>query len=68
MRLFLPIILILTLGCQSYSIHEQNMITQQKRMILFDTKSRSKQQYIRSSNKEKKKKIEKSKKVRRYIR
>ena len=68
MRLFLPIILMVTLSCQSYSIHEQNMITQQKRMILFDIKSRSKQQYIRSSNSEKKKKIENYKKVRRYIR
>lgn len=68
MRLFLPIILIVTLSCQSYSIHEQNMIAQQKRMTLFDTKSKSKQQYIRSSNKEKKKKIKKYKKVRRYIR
>ena len=68
MRLFLPIVLIVTFGCQSYSIHEQNMITQQKRMILFDIKSRSKQQYIRSSNSEKKKKIENYKKVRRYIR
>ena len=68
MKYLLPIIILLSLSCRSYSVHEQNMITQNKRMINFDKKSRAKQQYIRSSNKVKNTKVKKARKVKRYIR
>lgn len=70
MKYILPIIILFNLSCRSrsHSVHEQNMITQNRRMSEFDKKSRAKQQYIRSSNKQKKAKISKSKKVKRYIR
>ena len=68
MKYLLPIIILLSLSCRSYSDHEQNMITQNKRMINFDKKSRAKQQDIRSSNKVKNTKVKKARKLKRYIR
>ena len=68
MKYLLPIIILLSLSCRSYSVHEQNMITQNKRMMIHDQKSRNKQQHIRSSNKQKHTKVKRSKKVKRYIR
>jgi len=44
MKYLLPIIILLSLSCRSYSVHEQNMITQNKRMMIHDQKSRNKQQ------------------------
>lgn len=68
MKYLLPIIILLFLSCGSYSVHEQNMITQNKRMIKYDQKSINKQQHIRSSNKRKNTKVKITKKVKRYIR
>ena len=44
------------------------MITQNKRMTIYDQNSRDKQQHIRSSNQSKSKKIKKARKTKRYIR
>ena len=57
-------LLILLASC-SQSIHEQNMIQQQKSMIQFDQKSRNEQQKIRDSRKKrvKVKKLHKKRKI-----
>ena len=68
MKYLLPIIILLSLSCRSYSVHEQNMITQNKRMMIHDQKSRNKQQHIRSSNQTKNTKVKKARKTKRYIR
>jgi hypothetical protein len=70
MKYILPIIILFNLSCKSrsYSVHEQNMVTQNRRMLEFDKKSRSTQQHIRSSNKKKKTKISRTKKVKMYLR
>lgn len=61
-------VILLSLSCRSYSVHEQNMVTQNKRMMIHDHKSRNKQQHIRSSNQTKSSKVKKVKKLKRYIR
>ncbi len=68
MKYLLPIIILFSLSCRSYSVHEQNMTTQNKRMIKYDQKSINKQQHIRSSNKSKNTKVKKARKLKRYIR
>ena len=69
MKYLLPIIILLLISCRpSYSVHEQNMVTQNRRMTEFDQKSRDTQQHIRSSNKSKNKKVKKVRKTKRYIR
>ena len=68
MKLLLLLLLFLY-GCSTYvSVHEGNLIEQNKRMEKFDENSRKKQQYIRSSN-AKKNKVKKRKKpkVRRFV-
>jgi len=45
------IIVLLLSSCKTYSVHEQNIIEQNKTMIKYDKKSRSTQQKIRSSRK-----------------
>lgn len=67
MKYLLPIVILLSVSCSSYSVHEQNMITQNKRMTIYDQKSRNKQQHIRSSNKSKNTKVKKIRKIRKYI-
>jgi hypothetical protein len=68
MKYLLPFIILTFLSCSSYSVHEQNMITQNKRMMLYDRNSINKQQHIRSSNKSKNSKVKKIRKIRKYIR
>jgi hypothetical protein len=71
MKYLLPIVVLIFLSCgssKSSSAHEQNMITQNKRMTIYDQNSRDKQQHIRSSNQSKSKKIKKARKTKRYIR
>jgi hypothetical protein len=65
----LLLLLLLLCGCSSYnSVHEGNLIEQNKRMEKFDENSRKKQQYIRSSNAKKNKvKRRKKPKVRRFV-
>jgi hypothetical protein len=65
----LILLLLLLAGCSSsYSVHESNMIEQNKRMEKFDENSRKKQQYIRSSNAHKNKvKRKKKPKIRRFV-
>lgn len=60
---------LLLYGCSSsYSVHEGNLIEQNKRMEKFDENSRKKQQYIRSSNASNKKvKRKKKPKIRRFV-
>lgn len=53
-------LLILFSSC-SYSIHESNLIQQQKTMLQFDQKSRNEQQKIRDSRKKRVKKRKMSK-------
>ena len=68
MKLLLLLLLFLY-GCSTYvSVHEGNLIEQNKRMEKFDENSRKKQQYIRSSN-AKKNKVKKRKKpkVKRFV-
>jgi len=65
---FLLLILLLYSCSSSYSVHESNMIKQNKKMEKFDEKSRKKQQYIRSSNAHKNKvKKRKKPKTRSFI-
>ena len=70
MKYLLPIIILLSIRCSrsSYSVHEQNMVTQNRRLTDFDQKSRDTQQHIRSSNKSKNKKVKKARKTKTYIR
>ncbi len=69
MKYLLPIIILFSISCRSpHSVHEQNMVTQNRRMTDFDQKSRDTQQHIRSSNQSKSKKIKKARKTKRYIR
>lgn len=65
----LILLLLFLYGCSSSgSVHENNMIEQNKRMEKFDENSRKKQQYIRSSNasNNKAKRIKKPK-IRRFV-
>ena len=69
MKLILLLLLLFLYGCSTYvSVHEGNLIEQNKRMEKFDENSRRKQQYIRSSN-AKKNKVKKRKKpkIRRFV-
>ena len=45
------LILLLLFSCKSYSVHEANLIDQQKFMLKQDEQSRKKQQNIRDSRK-----------------
>ena len=45
------LILLLLFSCKSYSVHQQNLIDQQKFMLKQDEQSRKKQQKIRDSRK-----------------
>jgi len=65
----LLLLLLLLCGCSSYtSVHEGNLIEQNRKMEKFDENSRKKQQYIRSSNAKKNKvKRRKKPKVRRFV-
>ncbi len=68
MKLLLLLLLFLY-GCSTYvSVHEGNLIEQNRKMEKFDENSRKKQQYIRSSN-AKKNKVKKRKKpkVKRFV-
>ena len=70
MKLLLLLLLLFFLyGCSTYvSVHEGNLIEQNKRMEKFDENSRKKQQYIRSSNAHKNKvKKRKKPKIRRFV-
>jgi hypothetical protein len=69
MKLILLLLLLFFYGCSTYvSVHEGNLIEQNKRMEKFDENSRRKQQYIRSSNAQKNKvKKRKKPKVRRFV-
>jgi hypothetical protein len=69
MKLILLLLLLFLYGCSTYvSVHEGNLIEQTKRMEKFDENSRRKQQYIRSSNAQKKKvKKRKKPKIRRFV-
>ena len=52
MSTFIILIIVLLLSsCKNYSVHEQNIIEQNKTMIKYDKKSRATQQKIRSSRK-----------------
>jgi len=65
---FLLLILLLYSCSSSYSVHESNMIKQNKKMEKFDENSRKKQQHIRSSNAHKNKvKRRKKPKVKRFV-
>jgi hypothetical protein len=68
MKLLL-LLLFFLYGCSTYvSVHEGNLIEQNKRMEKFDENSRKKQQYIRSSNASHTKvKRRKKPKVRRFV-
>ena len=69
MKFILLFLLLFFYGCSTYvSVHEGNLIEQNKRMEKFDENSRRKQQYIRSSN-AKKNKVKKRKKpkIRRFV-
>ena len=56
------IIVLLLSSCKNYSVHEQNIIEQNKSMNKYDKKSRSTQQKIRSSRK----KVKSNKSNKRY--
>jgi hypothetical protein len=60
------LLILLLSSCQSYSVHEQNLIQQQKRMEQFDEQSRKKQQKIRDSRK-KRLKVKKIRTSNKYI-
>ena len=45
------LIILLLFSCKSYSVHEANLVQQQKTMLQFDQKSRNEQQKIRDSRK-----------------
>ena len=68
MKLLLLLLLFLY-GCSTYvSVHEGNLIEQNKRMEKFDENSRKKQQYMRSSNASNGKvKRRKKPKIRRFV-
>ena len=69
MKLILLLLLLFLYGCSTYvSVHEGNLIEQNKRMEKFDENSRKKQQYMRSSNASKNKlKRRKKPKIRRFV-
>ncbi len=69
MKLLLLLLLLFLYGCSTYvSVHEGNLIEQNKRMEKFDENSRKKQQHIRSSNASHTKvKRRKKPKVRRFV-
>ena len=69
MKLILLFLLLFFYGCSTYvSVHESNLIEQNKRMEKFDENSRKKQQYIRSSNAHKNKvKRRKKPKLKRFV-
>ena len=48
-RLQIVILILALSSCKPYSIHQQNIIEQNKTMIKYDKKSRLKQQNIRDS-------------------
>jgi hypothetical protein len=45
------LLLLLLFSCQTYSVHQQNLIEQNKTMLRNDEQSRKKQQKIRDSRK-----------------
>ena len=60
------LIILLLFSCKSYSVHQQNLIDQQKYMLKQDEQSRKKQQKIRDSRK-KRVKVYKSRNYNKYI-
>ena len=60
------LILLLLFSCQTYSVHQQNLIDQQKFMLKQDEQSRKKQQKIRDSRK-KRVKVYKKRVYNKYI-
>jgi hypothetical protein len=60
------LLLLLLFSCKSYSVHQQNLIDQQKYMIRYDEQSRKKQQNIRDSRK-KRVKVYKSRNYRKFV-
>jgi hypothetical protein len=61
------LLILLLFSCQTYSVHEANLVQQQKSMLQFDQKSRSEQQKIRDSRKKTLFRINLNKKRKRYI-
>jgi hypothetical protein len=53
------LIILLLFSCQTYKIHEANLIDQQKQMLKYDEQSRKKQQKIRDSRKKRVKNVKK---------
>ncbi len=60
-------VLIMSYGCASYGVHEQNLETQRKRMLAYDKSSRRRQQHIRSSNAQDRPRVSSHRKPKRYI-
>ena len=60
------LIILLLFSCKSYSVHQQNLIDQQKYMLKQDEQSRKKQQKIRDSRK-KRFKVYKSRNIRKFV-
>jgi hypothetical protein len=60
------LLLLLLFSCKSYSVHEANLIEQQKTMLRNDDQSRKKQQKIRDSRK-KRVKVYKKRLYNKYI-
>jgi len=65
-RLKILIVVLLLSSCKSYSVHEQNIIEQNRTMLKYDKKSISTQQKIRN-NRKKVKKNKRTKIKRLYI-
>lgn len=65
-RLKILIVVLLLSSCKSYSVHEQNIIEQNRSMLKYDKKSISTQQKIRN-NRKKVKKNKRTKIKRLYI-
>lgn len=64
-KILIIILLLSSSSCKNYSVHEQNLIEQNKSMIKYDKKSRDNQQKIRS--KRKKPKINKISRTKRKL-
>jgi hypothetical protein len=65
-QLKILIVVLLLSSCKSYSVHEQNIIEQNRTMLKYDKKSISTQQKIRN-NRKKVKKNKRTKIKRLYI-